>query len=149
MQRFPIITALLGMLFAGQAAAKTCELEISGNDAIEFDKSELVVDSSCKEVTLTLKHSGEMSVQRMGHNWTLAKTENWRDVAQAGQAAGRDKNYVPPDDDRVLLHTELVGGGESTSITFDLAQLDQDTDYTFFCTFPGHWSQMNGRFIIR
>lgn len=149
MTRFSILPALLGMLFTGQVAAKTCEVEITGNDALEFDKSEIVVDADCEEVTLTLKHSGAMSVEQMGHNWTLTTTDNWREVAQAGQAAGRDNNYLPPGDDRVLQHTDLVGGGESTSITFGLSQLDRDTDYTFFCAFPGHWAQMNGKFIIR
>lgn len=149
MMRFPILTALLGILFSGHAAAKTCEVTITGNDSMQFDKKELVVDAACDEVTLTLEHSGKMSADLMGHNWTLATTENWRDVAQAGQAAGRDNQYLPSDDDRVLLHTELIGGGESTSITFELSQLDKDGDYTFFCSFPGHWAQMNGKFIIQ
>ena len=60
-------------------------------------------------------------------------------------SAGLPNNYVPKDDKRIIAHTKVVGGGESTSITFPTSSLKKGGDYTFFCSFPGHWSVMKGK----
>ena len=138
----------LALTYAAPAAAKTCELSISGNDQIQFNKSELVVGADCDQVKLTLKHSGQMSVEQMGHNWVLTKTGAFKSVAQKGMQAGADSEYVP-DDERVIAHTGLIGGGETTSVTFDASKLESGGDYTFFCSFPGHYGMMNGKLIVK
>jgi azurin len=38
----------------------------------------------------------------------------------------------------------MVGGGESSSTSFKPADLDAGGEYTFFCTFPGHFALMKG-----
>ena len=50
---------------------------------------------------------------------------------------------MKPGDARVLAFTEVIGGGESNSVTFDLAALT-DSESTYFCSFPGHWTVMKG-----
>ena len=62
-------------------------------------------------------------------------------------SAGADNNYLPKDDPRVLAHTKLVGGGESTSVTFKTDGL-AGKDLTFFCSFPGHFAMMKGTFKV-
>jgi azurin len=47
-----------------------------------------------------------------------------------------------------LAASAIVGGGEETSVTFDISALTAGGDYTFFCSFPGHYVLMNGKFII-
>lgn len=141
------IIAAAGLVFAGQASAQECSLTIEGNDQIQFDKDELTVSSSCEEVTLTLVHTGELPANVMGHNWALTETADWEAVAQAGQGAG-PPDYLPADDERIVAHTDLIGGGEETSITFDISGLEPGGDYTYFCSFPGHYVLMNGTFII-
>ena len=42
----------------------------------------------------------------------------------------------------------MIGGGEETSVTFDISGLEPGGDYTFFCSFPGHYVLMNGQFIV-
>ncbi len=148
MSRLSALAFLFALVFTGTAAAKTCELEITGNDQIQFNKSKLTVSSECDKVKLTLKHVGKLAVEQMGHNWTLAKTGDWRDLAQKGQAAGLENEYLPVGDERILAHTDMIGGGESASVTFDLSNLEKGGDYTFFCSFPGHWALMNGKFVI-
>jgi len=86
--------------------------------------------------------------KRQGHNWVLSKTADFQAIAQAGMSAGIDNNYVPQNDPRVLASTKVIGGGESTSITFSISALDKAGDYTFFCSFPGHWAIMKGSFKI-
>ena len=140
-------TALLGALsvFAPLTYAKTCELSIDGNDAMQFSKPTLAVAADCTEVKLTLKHSGKLPAAAMGHNWVLAETSAFQAVATAGMSAGLPANYVPKDDKRVLAHTKVIGGGETTTTTFSTSALKKGGDYTFFCSFPGHWSVMKGK----
>ncbi len=140
-------TLLLGALsaFAPLTYAKTCEVAIEGNDAMQFNKTTLAVAADCTEVKLTLKHLGKLPAAAMGHNWVLTETSAFQPVATAGMSAGVPNNYVPKDDPRVFAHTKVVGGGETTSVTFPTSKLKKGGDYTFFCSFPGHWSVMKGK----
>lgn len=126
------------------AAPKVCKVEISGNDAMQFDKKEIVVAADCTDVELTLKHSGKASVQAMGHNWVLTKTADAAAAASDGIPAGLAKNYVKDGDARVIAHTKMIGGGQSDTITFPTSKLTKGGAYTFFCSFPGHSFGMKG-----
>jgi len=128
-------------------AEKTCNLAIEGNDLMKYNVTEMKVDADCTEVEVTLKHVGKLAKQTMGHNWVLAKTSDYTAVANAGMAAGLDKDYLPPDDKRIIAHTKVVGGGESTSVKFPVSTLTKGGDYTFFCSFPGHYGLMRGKLI--
>ena len=140
--------ALLAMLWSAGASARTCELSIAGNDRIQYDRAELVVGADCDRVKLTLEHTGRLDARTMGHNWVLTRTEVFKRVAQAGMRAGAEHAYVPPGDDRVIAHTEVIGGGDRTSVTFSTEGLEPGADYTFFCSFPGHYGVMNGKLVV-
>ncbi len=139
--------ALLLLAYAGHANAQDCDVVIEGNDQIQFVQSELRVSSGCSEVTVTLRHIGTLAANIMGHNWVLTATGDYQAVAQAGQAAG-PPNFVPADDERIIAATRVIGGGEETSVTFDVSGLEAGGDYTYFCSFPGHFVLMNGKFIV-
>jgi azurin len=144
--------ALIGvpaMLLAAPAqAAKLCKLEITGNDMIQYDKKQLKVGSDCTQVELTLTHTGKLPAASMGHDWVLVKADDVQAVASDGLAASAANNYVKKDDARVIAHTKVVGGGESTSVTFAMSALKKGQSYKYMCTFPGHNALMNGDFII-
>jgi len=143
-----LAVAALAFGYSGSAAAKTCKLSISGNDQMQYNKSKLVVGADCDKVKLTLKHSGQMAKKSMGHNWVLTKTGDYKDVAKKASEVGLNNGYIP-DDDRIITHTDLIGGGEKTSVTFDVSALESGGDYTFFCSFPGHYSLMNGKLVVK
>lgn len=147
MKRLTLVIGLIGLAAAAPSFAQECDLRIEGNDQIQFNTKEMRVSSSCEQITVTLVHVGKLPANIMGHNWVLTKTEDYMPVAQAGQSAG-PPNYVPAGDERVIAATEVVGGGEETSVTFDLSRLEPGGDYTFFCSFPGHFALMNGKFIV-
>ena len=42
----------------------------------------------------------------------------------------------------------MIGGGEESSVTFNLSALEAGQDYIFFCSFPGHYALMKGQFIV-
>jgi azurin len=128
------------------AHAEPCKLEISGNDQMQFDKHELWISAACKEVTLTLHHSGKLAKEIMGHDWVLVSAADLSAVASAGMGAGIANDYVAPGDKRVLAHTKVIGAGESTSVTFPTAMLKPGGAYKYLCTFPGHSATMNGTF---
>jgi azurin len=127
-------------------AADACKLDISGNDQMQYDKQELAVPATCKQVTLTLHHAGTLAKEAMGHNWVLVNTPDLAAVATAGMGAGITNNYIAPDDKRVLAHTKLVGGGQSDSVTFSTSILKAGGSYMYLCTFPGHNALMHGTF---
>src|SRR5262245_12265033 len=135
---------------AGNAfgADKVCKLEITGTDAMQFDKKELSVAADCTQVELTLHHSGKLPAQAMGHNWVLAKTSDMAGIASDGIAAGFANDHIKQGDTRVIAHTKIVGGGQSASVTFPTSALKKGESYSYFCSFPGHSSMMKGAFKI-
>ena len=130
------------------SAEGSCQQVIEGNDMLQFNLKEMVVSANCKEITVTLKHTGAMPANVMGHNWVLTNNTDFMPVAQAGGAAGIENNYVPVGDQRVLAATTIIGGGQETSVTFSIDSLVVGDDYTFFCSFPGHYAIMKGAFKV-
>ncbi|MEP6907468.1 MAG: azurin, partial [Pseudoxanthomonas sp.] len=139
-------TALLLLaMFAPQAHAKVCNVAIHADDAMKFSQTEIKIAATCSQVTLTLKHTGSFPAEMMGHNWVLAGTKDFQSLAAAGEKSTLANSYLPKGDARVIAFTKVVGGGESTTITFPTSKLSKGGDYTFFCSFPGHWSLMKGK----
>ena len=135
-----------GGTHAASVADKVCKLEIAGNDAMQYDKKELDVPADCTQVELTLTHSGKLPAAAMGHNWVLVKTADVTTVANSGMSAGLANNYLTPSDPHVIASTKIIGGGQSTTVTFPTSKLTKGGDYTFMCTFPGHYVIMKGTF---
>jgi azurin len=147
--RWILGTALAASLaFASPAWSQNCSATVEANDQIQFLQQEVTISSGCESFTLTLKHIGTLAANVMGHNWVLTATSDYEAVAQAGQGVGIDNNYIPPGDARVLAATDIIGGGEETSISFDPSGLEPGGDYTFFCSFPAHYVLMKGRVIV-
>jgi len=128
-----------------EAAPKVCKLEIAGNDLMQYDKKELKVAGDCTDVELVLKHTGKLPAQSMGHNWVLVKAPDANAVASAGLSAGLKNDHVAPGDKRVIAHTRVVGGGQTTSVKFPTSALKKGEAYTYLCTFPGHSALMKGK----
>lgn len=140
----PFLLAGALALASSAASAATCDAEIEGNDAMQFNKTTIAVPASCKQFTVKLKHVGKLPKAAMGHNWVLVKAADLQGVATDGVAAGVDKGYLKPGDARVIAATKLIGGGESDSVTFDVAKLKAGDSYAYLCSFPGHSSVMKG-----
>jgi azurin len=144
MKRHIIAASLLFACSGAFGADKVCKLEIAGTDQMQFDKKELVVAPDCTQVELTLKHTGKLPAQAMGHNWVLTKTADVAPVASEGMSAGLPNDYLKKGDTRVIAHTKVIGGGQTTAVTFPTAKLKKGEAYTYFCSFPGHSAIMKG-----
>jgi len=131
---------------AAEVVADSISLEIEGNDQMQYNTDELKVTEG-QVVTLTLKHVGQMPKEAMGHNWVLLKQGT--EIAAFGNAAvaARETNYIPQDMvDKVIANTIVVGGGEQASVTFEAPKAGY---YKFICSFPGHYSVMQGTFVVQ
>lgn len=137
------------LMFASSSAFAACSVDIDGNDAMQFNVKAIEIPSTCKDFTINLTHSGKMAKNVMGHNVVVTKTADMQGVANDGVAAGIDKAYVKVDDARVIAHTKVIGAGETATVTFDTSKLAADGKYSFFCSFPGHWSIMKGTIAIK
>tara|TARA_B110001454_G_C12670369_1_gene413471 strand:+ start:405 stop:902 length:498 start_codon:yes stop_codon:yes gene_type:complete len=137
-----ILSSLTNISFA-----QDCSQVIESNDAMQFNMKEMRVSADCQNLTITLKHVGNLPQQFMGHNWVLSTTENMMPLTGVSMQAGAP-NYLPESDERIIAATDMIGGGQETSVTFDLSSLDPSKDYTYFCTFPAHYALMKGSFII-
>ena len=118
---------------------------ITGNDQMKFNKEEIRVKAGQK-VKLTLKHVGKMGKNVMGHNWALLV--QGADMPAIGQAAALavDTDYIPMEmADQIIVHTKMLGGGESDTIEFEAPA---PGTYVFMCTFPGHYALMQGKLIV-
>ncbi|SFU06925.1 azurin [Pseudoalteromonas sp. DSM 26666] len=85
----------------------------------------------------------------MGHNWVLSTEQNMQGIITDGNAAGLSNHYIKPNDSRVIGATDIIGGGKTTEVTFKTSGLTAGTDYTFFCSFPGHYAMMKGTFTLK
>ena len=139
---------LAGLALAPVAQARVCAVSIGSTDQMSFSSREIKVAADCSQVKLTLRHTGRLAATAMGHNWVLTKTADYQPVAMAGMRMTLADSYLPKKDPRVLAHTAVIGGGQSTSVTFSTAALRKGGDYTFFCSFPGHFAMMKGKFIF-
>ena len=132
----------------GKAVVADCATEIEGNDAMQYNVSSIVVPASCTDFKITLKHTGTMPATAMGHDVVITKASDLKAVDVDGMAAGAAAGYVKADDSRVIAHTKVIGGGETTSMSFPVSKIKDGGPYEFFCSFPGHSVMMHGSISV-
>ncbi|GAB2505453.1 azurin [Pseudoxanthomonas sangjuensis] len=142
-----IALALLGAAGMAQAAGN-CTVALKGNDAMQFDLKEATVSASCPTITIELTHTGKLPAAAMGHNVVVSTTADMAGISRDAVKAGAANNYVPKGDARVIAATTLIGGGQKAKITFPGKKLTAGGDYSFYCSFPGHYTMMKGKLIV-
>lgn len=120
------------------------QVNLTGDDMMKFNLNEIKVKAG-ETVRLTLKHVGKLPENAMGHNFVLL--QQGTDVADFAQkaAAASGSDYIPEKTEKVIVHTEMIGGGEETTIEFTAPEAGT---YDYICSFPGHYVQMRGKFIV-
>jgi len=134
-----VLSLMSPVAFAGE-----CDISIEATASMAFSTEEIIINKTCKEVNLTLKNTGNMPKAAMGHNLVITKKADMQAVLTEGNAAGLSKSFVKDNDDRVIAHTAVLGGGESATIKFKTDKLNAKDAFAFFCSFPGHSAVMNG-----
>lgn len=145
MRKLLSIFILFLVAFAGTALAQdTVEITIEGNDKMQFNLDEIKVKEG-QTVKLTLKHVGKLPKAAMGHNWVLLTQGTSIQEFGAKAAKFAANEYIPEGTENVIVHTDLIGGGEETTIEFTAPKAGT---YDFICSFPGHYAMMKGKFIV-
>ncbi len=125
-------------------AEKEVSITINAGDDMKFDLTEIKVKAG-QTVKLTLHHKGTLAKEAMGHNWALlAQGTVVADFAAKAMQA-KDTEYIPAGTTEVIVHTKLIGGGESDTIEFEAPAPGV---YEFICTFPGHSALMKGTLTV-
>ena len=114
-------------------------------EAMKYDLKEFTV-SPGQPVQIILENTDAMQ-----HNLVITKPGMREKVGKAGDAMmkdekGAEKNYVPSLPE-VLYSTPLVSPGQSFTLTFKAPA--KVGDYPYVCTFPGHWTLMNGMMHVK
>lgn len=112
----------------------------SVKEEMKYDKKEFTVKAGTK-VELVFENPDAMQ-----HNLVIGKPKSLEIIGKAAnkmitQKDALDKNYVP-NIPQIIASTPLVNPEESYRLSFTVPE--QIGDYPFVCTFPGHWSIMNG-----
>ena len=127
-------------------AAPTHEikLEANGNTMAEmsYSQNEIRVPAG-HTIKLTFKNNAKEG-SAMVHNWVLCTEGTMQKVAENGMTHA-DNSYVDPNDKNVLFNTLIIKEGAESSVSFPAPEKGT---YSFVCTTPGHWSKMNGTFIV-
>ena len=140
--------SLVLMILSGGLMASDCKITINGNDMMQYDVTTIDVDSNCASFEVTLNHSGKLDKSIMGHNIVIVPTQSFDEIiGMISMDAGIDNGFLP-NDDRIIAKTAMIGGGETTSVSFEPAKLESGKEYTFFCSFPGHYGIMRGKLAI-
>lgn len=122
------------------------EITIKGDDMMKFDLSTIRA-SAGQTVKLTLEHVGKLPVASMGHNWVLLNNGVDPNAFATKAIAAKDNDYIPTDaGDDVIVHTDMIGGGESTTIEFTAPERGA---YDYICSFPGHSGTMKGKLMVQ
>ncbi|MDM0071565.1 azurin [Variovorax sp. J31P207] len=146
---FALVATAAGLFAAPDAMAADCTAVVESNDAMQFNVRALAVPKACQVFAVTLKHVGKLPKAAMGHNLVITKAVDMGATATDGIVAGVTNDYVKPQDARVIAHSKLIGGGETTTVEIAVAKLAAGTDYVFFCSFPGHSAIMKGTLALK
>lgn len=92
-----------------------------------------------EELTFNLTTISALPASAMAHNIVLLEGDaDAQEFVNASMKA-KDNNYIAPDmTDMILAQTDMVGGDESTQVTFNAPETAGD--YEYLCSFPGHYA---------
>ncbi len=138
----------LALFFCYNLFANNCEKIINGTDMMKFDTKIINVIDSCSLFKIVLKHTGKLPKNVMGHNIVILKKSDLDKVISKIKMSHGIENGFLPELNEVLFKSHIVGGGEETTLEINTKKLIKGEDYTFFCSFPGHFMIMQGKVNI-
>ena len=146
-----LIKLFLGVLMLfniSSAYAEECKIVVTASDMMKFDTDEINIDKKCEKIFVTLKHTGNLPVNAMGHNIVFLESNNLQKViSRINMSHGIEKGFMP-EMDEVLFKSKMIGGGQETTLELDPNIFISGKEYIFICSFPGHFALMKGKLNI-
>lgn len=102
-----------------------------------------------EEIRIRLTTVSNLPPTAMSHNLALVELGTDLDAFARASITARDNAYISPDfEGQVIIATDMLGNGESDTITFTVP--DTPGEYDYICTFPGHFAGgMVGKLIVQ
>lgn len=107
-------------------------------EQMRYDRTHFAVTPGMP-VKLTIKNPDWMD-----HNLMVVQPEAASEVAMAAMMLGADgiaKDWTP-ESDKILVASPILGVGGEYTLEFNAPETPGD--YPYICTYPGHWTLMNG-----
>ncbi len=122
---------------------------VTGEAVGDYILLEAIEVAPGEEIRVTLTTVSNLPPTAMSHNFTVV--EMGTDVEAFWQAAlqASDNEYIAPEfEDQVIVATDMLGDGESDTVTFTAPE--ETGEYDYLCTFPGHYTGgMYGKLIVQ
>lgn len=134
------LVLFFSVLFINLAFAQSDDVRtitIIGQDNMQF--SETLIEAEPGEtIRIVLEVKSNMPPQAMSHNVAIVDLDTNVEEFVLASMADPDNEYIAPSyEDKVIATTDMIGGGETSTIEFTVPQ--NPGDYEYVCTFPGHY----------
>jgi azurin len=140
-----IIAAMIAPLAAATAPIK---IEITANDQMRYSTKKIEGKVGVP-MEITIKHIGKIPKASMSHNLVILKPGSMMAMISAKCIQAKDNNYIATDAESkaaILAYSPQLGPGESHVVKFTPTEVG---NYPYLCTFPGHFSEMNGIITVK
>lgn len=144
-----LTTFLLTFVFAALAhAAPPIKIEVTANDQMRFSTKKIEGKVGVP-MEITIKHIGKIPKASMSHNMVILKPGAMPPMISMKCAQAKDNNYIATDAESkaaIIAYSPQLGPGESHVIKFTPKEAG---NYKYFCSFPGHFSEMQGVIVVK
>lgn len=136
------LTLILALAFSIQAFAtgnneNVREIVVKGTDNMQFDVT-MIEAKPGETIRLTLEVKSNMPKAAMAHNLAIVDLGvNVEEFVLASMAEPDNEYIAPSYEGQVIANTNMIGGGETSTIEFTVPKTPGD--YEYVCTFPGHY----------
>ena len=111
----------------------------TGGSIGQLMELESIEASTGEELRISLTTQSNLPPTAMSHNLVVLTLDADADQFARASLQAADNDYVAPEyEEWVIAATEMLGNGESDSITFTAPS--EPGTYQIICTFPGHYS---------
>ena len=124
-----------GTLHAQEQDVRTIRIE--GTDQLKFSVKTIEAHPG-ETLKIHFSVTSRYDKASMAHNWVLLKASAEASEVARKSADNHENEYIDPKvTDTIIAHTRLLGDGESDTITIKAPE--KPGEYTYLCTFPGHY----------
>lgn len=112
---------------------------ITGDQVGEYVLLEGIEAAPGEELRIELTTVSNLPPTAMSHNLAVVEMGTDLDAFARASITARDNGYIAPDfEEQVIVATNMLGNGETDSVTFTVPETVGEYDY--LCTFPGHFA---------
>ena len=134
------LTLFLAILFTAPGIAQSDDVRtitVKGLDNMQFSET-LIEAKPGEKLRIVLETVSNLPPAAMAHNLAiLEQNVNVEEFVMSSMAMP-DEDYIDPQyEDKLIAYTEMIGGGETSTIEFTVPEIPGD--YEYVCTFPGHY----------